>query len=114
MESLGSPEPVQTVLQEKTQGLFQAQTSVFDFGKADSDDRVFLLPVPLVVDPAILEEFFVAGKQLLHGADQQGFTEAPGAGKEVISAVVYELIDQLGFVDVDQVVCFEGWEVLNA
>ncbi len=57
---------------------------------------------------------FIAGKQFLHSADQQGFTKTPGPGKEVVASVLYEPVDKPGLIYVDQVVCFEGCKVLDA
>jgi hypothetical protein len=56
-------------------------------------------PFDFVVDPQAFEEFFVAGKDLFEGGDQQGFAESSGTGDKVVfSAIGKQIVNIFGFV----------------
>jgi hypothetical protein len=46
------------------------------------------------------EQGLVAGEQLADGVEQQGFAEAAWAGEEILAALVDQLPDKTGLIDV--------------
>ncbi len=88
------------IIQKLVQGSLQTQRFIAYAAERDVQDGICFIPIPLVFNPQPLEKFFAAAEQLLHGADQQGFTEASRAGEEVVLAGGDQLVDVPGLVHV--------------
>jgi hypothetical protein len=69
-------------------------------GKAQADDRVPRLPVPLVMEEEPLEQGFAAFEQAAQGVHQQALAEAPRPRQEVVLAFLHQAVDVRGLVDV--------------
>ena len=82
--------------------------------EAQAHDRVANRPVPVLVDVQPFEQGFVALEQLLAGVEEQALAEAPGAGEEVVLALVEQAPDVRGLVDVVAVLPADLAEGLNA
>ena len=71
-------------------------------------------PVPLIVDGQPPEQFLAALEEFLDGVQQQALAEAPGAGQEIMPALVHQLPDMGGLVHIVAALLTDQPEGLDA
>jgi hypothetical protein len=80
-------------------------TAVFRYAspKTEVDDGIAYIPVPVMFKKQPAEVLFFPGKSLVQRIQKQTFAKAPGAGQEIISALIHHLFDDGCFVNI--VIC---------
>ena len=82
--------------------------------KAETDYRMGLRPVPMLVDEKPPEQPFAACEQFVQRVQQQALAEAARSGEEIVAALAHQVADERGLVNVIAVVVPDSPQGLNA